>query len=221
MFTPSLKHFSDLKSPKRRKVYMLTKAIREKRLQRSRCMLSRTGPSVVDIILFSDEKLFTIEEVPNPQNDRIFSSSVQDIQEQLRFIPRRHKPASVMVWGGISANYRTNHIFVLSGVKINSKAYRELILDTEVKGFGCKNFGNKSWTFQQDGAPAHTANTTQQWFRDKNIAFISKEQWPPSSPDLNPMDYSVWSILEQKVCASSHANISSLKQRSVKINFMS
>ena len=135
-----------LKSLKRRKVHMLTKAIREKRLQRSRGLLSRAGPDVVDRILFSDEKLFTIQDVSNPQNDRIISSSVQDIPEHLRFIPRRQKPASVMVWGGISANSRTNLIFVPTGVKINSKTYRELILDTEVKGFGCKNFGNTSWT---------------------------------------------------------------------------
>ena len=69
---------------------------------------------------------------------------------------RWQKPASVMVWGGISANSRTNLIVVPTGVKINSKTYRELILDTEVKGFGRKNPGNTSWTFQQDGAPAHT-----------------------------------------------------------------
>ncbi|KAI6657361.1 hypothetical protein LOD99_109 [Oopsacas minuta] len=74
--------------------------------------------------------------------------------------------------GGISANSRTNLIFVPSGVKINSKTYRELILDAEVKGFGCKNFGNTSWTFQQDGAPAHTANATQQWFRDQKMATL-------------------------------------------------
>ena len=41
-----------LKSLKRRKVHMLTKAIREKRLQRSRGLLSRAGPDVVDRILF-------------------------------------------------------------------------------------------------------------------------------------------------------------------------
>ena len=40
-----------LKSLKRRKVQMLTKAIREKRLQRSRCILSRSGPSVVENIV--------------------------------------------------------------------------------------------------------------------------------------------------------------------------
>ncbi|KAI6647742.1 hypothetical protein LOD99_8583 [Oopsacas minuta] len=137
-----------LKSLNCRKIHMLTKASREKRLQRSRCLLSRASQSVVNKILFSDEKLFTIQEVSNPQNDRITSSSVQDIPEQLRFIPRSQKPASVMVWGGISTNSRTNLIFVPSGVKINSKTYRELILDAKVKGLGCKNFGNTSWTFQ-------------------------------------------------------------------------
>ncbi|KAI6659629.1 Transposase [Oopsacas minuta] len=70
-----------LKSLKRRKVHMLTKAIREKWLQRSRCLLSRAGQSVVNKIVFSDEKLFTIQEVSNPQNDRIISNSVQDIPE--------------------------------------------------------------------------------------------------------------------------------------------
>ena len=200
-----------LKSLKRRKVHMLTKSIREKRLQRSRILLSRAAESVVDKILFSDEKLFTIEEVTNSQNDRIVSTSVKDIPEEVRFIPKCQKPASVMVWGGISANSRTNLIFVPSGVKINSKTYRDLILETEVKSAGHKLFRNSNWIFQQDGAPAHTANVTQQWFRDKKIEFISKEEWPPSSPDLNPMDYSVWSILEEKACAKSHLNNDSLK----------
>ena len=33
---------------------------------------------------------------------------------------------------------------------------------------------------------------TQSWLRAENIEFISKEEWPPSSPDLNPLYYSVW-----------------------------
>ena len=91
------------------------------------------------------------------------------------------KSQLVMVWGGISANSRTNLIFVPSGVKINSKTYRDLILETEVKSAGHKLFRNSNWIFQQDGVLAHTANVTQQWFRDKKIEFISKEEWPPSS----------------------------------------
>ena len=35
--------------------------------------------------------------------------------------------------------------------------------------------------------------------------------WPPSSPDLNPMDFGIWSMLEHKACATSHKNIDALK----------
>ena len=29
--------------------------------------------------------------------------------------------------------------------------------------------------------------------------FITKEEWTPSSPDLNPLDFGIWSYLESKV----------------------
>ena len=41
--------------------------------------------------------------------------------------------------------------------------------------------------------------------------FISKEKWPPSSPDLNPLDFRIWSILENKVSAYHHKNEEALK----------
>uniref|UniRef100_A0A914CNS1 Transposase n=1 Tax=Acrobeloides nanus TaxID=290746 RepID=A0A914CNS1_9BILA len=46
--------------------------------------------------------------------------------------------------------------------------------------------------------------------------FITKAEWPPYSPDLNPMDYSVWSILEAKACAKPHKTIESLKRALLK-----
>jgi hypothetical protein len=36
--------------------------------------------------------------------------------------------------------------------------------------------------------------------------------WPPYSPDLNPMDYSVWSILEAMACAKPQRSLEPLKQ---------
>ncbi|KAI6658755.1 hypothetical protein LOD99_15078 [Oopsacas minuta] len=74
-------------------------------------------------------------------------------------------------------------------------------------------FNGGSFVFQQDGAPAHTSNVTQTWLQSNIPCFIEKEQWPPYSPDLNPMDYSVWSILESRVCAKSHKSIDSLKRK--------
>ena len=41
--------------------------------------------------------------------------------------------------------------------------------------------------------------------------FWSKKFWPPSSPDLNAMDFGVWSLLEHKACATSYKNIDALK----------
>ncbi|CAF1209889.1 unnamed protein product [Didymodactylos carnosus] len=41
-------------------------------------------------------------------------------------------------------------------------------------------------------------------------------EWPPSSPDLNPLDYSIWSILEEKACAKPHPTVESLKRALIK-----
>ena len=49
--------------------------------------------------------------------------------------------------------------------------------------------------FQQDSANAHTARVTQEWLHANGpemIEMIEKDQWPPNSPDLNPLDYHVW-----------------------------
>ena len=56
---------------------------------------------------------------------------------------------------------------------------------------------------------AHTARSTQNWLSENIPDFIRKEEWPPSSPDLNPMDFSIW---EKNACAKAHTNIKSLKK---------
>ena len=36
-------------------------------------------------------------------------------------------------------------------------------------------------------------------FFTENINFIKKNEWPPMSPDLNPMDYAIWPALRELV----------------------
>ena len=136
-----------------------------------------------------------------------------DIEPSLKYVPRVQKQLSVMVWAGISAVGRTPLIFVRAGVKINSTTYCELILEPVVKNLSQNMFNGGSFIFQQDGAPAHTSNASQTWLRKNIPQFIKKDEWPPYSPDLNPMDYSVWSILESRVCTKSHKSIDSLKRK--------
>ena len=41
--------------------------------------------------------------------------------------------------------------------------------------------------------------------------FWSKEFWPPNSPDLNLLDYYVWSVVERVTNKSRHPNVASLR----------
>lgn len=65
--------------------------------------------------------------------------------------------------------------------------------------------------FQQDGAPAHTSHLVQNWLSDNVDMFWSKDFWPPNSPDLNPLDYYVWSVIERVTNKSRHPNVTSLQ----------
>ena len=116
-----------------------------------------------------------------------------------------------MVWAAISKTWKSPLIFVKPGVKINSDYYINEILvpaSEEMK----RHYKNDIFIFQQDGAPSHTSQKCQEWCKRGFPRFWSKEIWPPASPDLNPMDFLVWSTLEQKACSISHPNIEALKK---------
>ena len=189
----------------------LTELQKEKRLARAKILLQKLKAGTdTSEILFSDEKLFTVEAICNRQNDRVLAKSSADIPDSARSVFRRQKPSSVMVWAAISKTWKSPLIFVPQGVKINTNAYIETILSPALQA-AKKHFKNKPFVFQQDGAPSHTSKKTQKWCQDHFPGFWNKEVWPPSSPDLNPMDYCVWSLLEADACASSHASVEALK----------
>jgi len=45
--------------------------------------------------------------------------------------------------------------------------------------------------------------------------FISPDLWPPNSPDLNPVDYRIWGLMQERVYMTAVPDISQLKQRLV------
>jgi hypothetical protein len=202
-----------MKTVQERKVHGLTTNQRTKRLERSRLLLERYGQKSVENIIFSDEKLFVIEQHLNAQNDVVYAASFDDIPEHVRTVQRFQKSSSIMVWGALSKKGKFPLIFVDKGVKINAKFYEREILDGNLKIWAPLIQGDDNWTFQQDSAPAHMARTTQAWCAAECPDFISTQEWPPSSPDLNPLDYSIWGTLEAKVNAKPHHNLESLKRK--------
>jgi hypothetical protein len=87
-------------------------------------------------------------------------------------------------------------------VKLNSQRYISDILEAVLLPWAIKHFNGSPWSFQQDSAPSHGSNMTQNWIQGHIPAFISKNEWPSRSPDLNPLDFSVWAILECRVAIS-------------------
>ena len=61
---------------------------------------------------------------------------------------------------------------------------------------GDKMLGS-NWTYQQDSAKPHVHYLTQEWCGKHFHDFICKKRWPPNSPDLCPLDYSLWNELAQ------------------------
>ena len=46
--------------------------------------------------------------------------------------------------------------------------------------------------------------------------FIPPSLWPPNSPDLNPVDYAIWGIIQGRVYNKGKiANVEELRQRIV------
>ncbi|KAF2350422.1 hypothetical protein FHG87_018822 [Trinorchestia longiramus] len=116
-----------------------------------------------------------------------------------------------MVWAGVTSTTKIPVIFVVPGVKINAQQDLNEILVKKVLFWSHSHFNRRSWTFQQDSAPTRCAKVVQQWCGANFPTMITSTEWPPYSPDLNSLDFSVWSVLESKVCAKLHNNLDSLK----------
>ncbi len=207
-----LKNDLRVKALKRQKAHGLSAAQKKERLVRCKRLLRRFTTDRVKSLIFSDEKIFAVEEQLNKQNDRVYATSVDDIPEEIRTVQRFQSRSSVMVWAAVSAQGKFPLVFVEPGVKVNKEYYQREILVKVVKPAGQRIFKSKPWTFQQDSAPAHSAKINQTWCEAHLPDFIKSSEWPPSSPDLNVMDYSIWGILGPKVNATKHKSLDSLKR---------
>lgn len=96
--------------------------------------------------------------------------------------------SSLSVWGGISYNRRTNLVLLKKGER-SSAQFIEQVYEPVLK-----NFYNSSSSsiLMEDNAPIHTAKVARKWKKDMNIDCLN---WPPQSPDLNPIE-NIWMMMK-------------------------
>jgi len=78
-----------------------------------------------------------------------------------------------------------------------------------------RRISGDTFVFQQDSAPAHRARDTVQLLHQETPAFISPDLWPPNSPDLNPVDYQIWGLMQQHLYKTPVCDTIDLKKRLV------
>ena len=154
-------------------------------------MVESKGQNVLDLIYYSDEAWFHLSGFINSQNCRIWSSD-----NPLIFNETPLHAQKIGVWVAMSRARIIGPIFF--NETINSQNYCDNILRPFIAEFG--QFERENAFFQQDGATAHTANNTmhflKQCFEDR---IISKDLWPPRSPDLSPPDFYLWGSAKNSV----------------------
>jgi len=87
-------------------------------------------------------------------------------------------------WFKIISNQLTVNDVICDVVFVNNNTANSMLM----------NFDIAQWIHlpARRRASTHTARATQNWLQTNYPDFIVKDQWPPNSPDLNPLDYHVW-----------------------------
>jgi inhibitor of nuclear factor kappa-B kinase subunit alpha len=169
-------------------------------------------------IMFTDEKIFTLQETTAHPQVKFHCRPCNRYCESLKcsLSTCQHSPG-VMVWGGVSKLGRTPLIFVDPGTKVNSVYYQSVILKHYKMWCISALGGIDSVTLQQDWAPAHRAKSTKSWLRTNLVPFWDEDIYPAASPDLNPLDFSIWGWMQQSLRGLNLQTVDQLKVEVVRI----
>ncbi|MCJ8746514.1 hypothetical protein PDJAM_G00142610 [Pangasius djambal] len=140
-------------------------------------------------VLFTDESRFTLstwdrrERVRRSHGERYAACNIAQHD--------RFGGGSVMVWGGISMEGRTD-LYRLDNGTLTAIRYRDEILGPILRPYA--GAVGPGFLLVHDSAWPHVARVCRQFLEDEGIDTI---EWPPRSPDLNPI--MLWDFMFQSI----------------------
>ena len=101
---------------------------------------------------------------------------------------------NIMVWGCMGWN-GVEQLVEVEG-RMDADQYVDILDNHLLPSLEESGILEEDCIFQQDNDSKHTAKKTKQWMKDNDIALLD---WPPQSPDLNPIEH-LWDHIKKQLC---------------------
>lgn len=193
-----------------RKVHQLFLPDNELRLEFCNIILTLCdqNPNLMNNIIWSDEAIFKLSRTENRSNTIYWS----DTNPHITSVQQLNQPG-LMTWAAVSSRGIIGPYFYENNV--TGQTYLRMLNEFVFPQVDQLPNNNELY-FMHDGAPAHFDRRVRQLlisrFGERFIGRGAPIQYPPRSPDLTPLDFSIWGIIKDKVYSRNPSSLTELRQ---------